>query len=142
MTKEQIEELRETLVLYLGSRSASSEAKYNELCDLALKGLEVPTPEYVESEREKNLKKFAKRIFDKVDWPECLGDIDGADFQEIAVACGLLTPTTIHAPCSTDEDDPCQCRDYYDPDEFTKGVTCYRKADFLLDSSSISGESK
>ena len=37
-----------------------------------------------------DLEKFAKKMFELSDWPEG-GDIDGFDFQEAAVECGLLT---------------------------------------------------
>ena len=67
-------------------------------------------------------REFAKEMFKLSDWPEG-GDIDGADFQDAAVKCGLLIPETRYAPCS---EDGCRCAEYYGGDDFELGVTCYR----------------
>ena len=72
-----------------------------------------------------DLEKFAKKMFELSDWPEG-GDIDGFDFQEAAVECGLLTPETRHEPCG----DNCHCAEYHG--DMKEGVTCYRKAPFLM----------
>ena len=72
-----------------------------------------------------DLEKFAKKMFELSDWPEG-GDIDGFDFQEAAVECGLLTPETRHEPCG----EWCHCDSYHG--DMSEGVTCYRKAPFLM----------
>lgn len=74
-----------------------------------------------------DLEKFALKLFELADWPEG-GDIDMFDFQEAAVECGLLTPETRHEPCSLIE--YCHCREYHG--DMSEGVTCYRKAAFLM----------
>ena len=74
-----------------------------------------------------DLEKFARKMFELSDWPEG-GDIDGFDFQEAAVECGLLTPETRTQPCG----DNCFCEDYHG--EMKDGVTCYRKTKFLTTS--------
>jgi hypothetical protein len=60
-------------------------------------------------------------------WPH--GDVDGGDLQEIAVEHGLLQPETRFAPCS---EEGCNCAEYYATDEWAEGITCYRKAPWLL----------
>src|SRR5687768_4346231 len=54
-------------------------------------------------------------------WPD--GDVDGGDLQEAAIRCGLLEPQTRTEPCS----EGCNCMDYYASDEWSEGITCYRK---------------
>lgn len=75
-----------------------------------------------------DLEKFAKRMFELSDWPEG-GDIDGFDFQEAASECGLLTPETRIEPCTMGSE-YCHCSEYHG--DMSGGVTCYRKAKFLL----------
>lgn len=67
---------------------------------------------------------FARAIMKS--WPE--GDVDGGELQAIAVRHGLLTPTTLYAPCG----DSCLCADTFGEDEFAEGITCYRKVDWLI----------
>ena len=73
-----------------------------------------------------DLEKFAKRLFELSAWPEG-GDIDAFDFQETAVECGLLTPETRTEPCNPDN---CHCAEHHG--DMSGGVTCYRKASFLM----------
>lgn len=75
------------------------------------------------------LEAFARKMFELSDWPEG-GDIDGFDFQDAAIACGLLTATKQYKPCG-DENTGCQCADNFSVLDFDRGVTCYRKAEFL-----------
>ena len=75
-----------------------------------------------------NLSKFAKRMFELSDWPEG-GDIDGFDFQEAAVECGLLTSETRTEPCTMGSC-YCFCAEYHG--DMSDGVICFRKAKFLL----------
>ena len=72
-----------------------------------------------------DLEKFAKRMFELSDWPEG-GDIDGLDFQDAAVECGLLTSETRTEPC----EENCHCASYHG--DMSDGVICFRKAKFLL----------
>lgn len=74
-----------------------------------------------------DLEKFARKMFELSDWPEG-GDIDGLDFQEAAVECGLLTPETRYECCSMHG--TCFCTEYHG--DMSEGVTCYRKVQFLL----------
>lgn len=71
--------------------------------------------------------KFAHKMFDLSDWPEG-GDIDGFDFQDAAVECGLLITETRTEPC----EENCHCAEYHGAEAMKEGVTCYRKAKFLL----------
>lgn len=71
------------------------------------------------------LRLFAQAIMER--WPH--GDVDDGDLQGIAVKHGLLSMSAPKAPC---DDLKCGCREYYDLDEFTKGlVECYRKTELL-----------
>jgi hypothetical protein len=70
-----------------------------------------------------DLEKFARKMFELADWPEG-GDIYAWDFQAAAIECGLLVAETRTEPCG----EGCFCDGYYAPDEWAKGVTCYRKA--------------
>ncbi len=72
-----------------------------------------------------DLEKFAKKMFELSGWPEG-GDIDGFDFQDAAAECGLLTKETRHEPCG----ESCFCAIYHG--DMSEGVTCYRKAPFLM----------
>jgi Lar family restriction alleviation protein len=67
-----------------------------------------------------DLPEFARLVMEN--WPH--GDVDGGDLQEIAVQCGLLTPQTRTEPCH----EGCNCLGYYDPSEWSEGITCYRRA--------------
>ena len=78
------------------------------------------------SEKQPDFKKFAQKMFELSDWPEG-GDIDGFDFQEAAVECGLLLPETRTQPCGED----CFCEEYHG--DMKDGVTCYRKSQALRD---------
>ena len=73
-----------------------------------------------------DLEKFARKMFELSDWPEG-GDIDGGSFQDAAVECGLLIPETRTESC---EPEGCFCSEYHG--DMKGGVTCYRKAKFLL----------
>ena len=70
------------------------------------------------------LRGFVQALFEKSGWPEA-GDIDAGDFQELAVAHGLLKPETRTAPCHQD----CFCAEYHG--DMAAGVTCYRKVEWL-----------
>lgn len=81
---------------------------------------DAPTPD---------LDRFARMIFDALDWPNGWG-VSGGVVQDIAVTCGLLTPETRYARCG----EVCQCADYYaDPYDWSDGITCYRKHPVLLE---------
>lgn len=65
-------------------------------------------------------------------WPE--GAPDGGDLQELAEKHGLLQPETRHEPCSVTCGNACNCLGCYTPEEWDRGVTCYRKTWLLLGS--------
>jgi hypothetical protein len=79
-------------------------------------------------ELQKQLLAFAKDIFEKSEWPQ--GGIDGEDLQEIAIKHGLLIPETRFEPCDPEF---CLCAEFYGEKEFAEGITCYHKAQFLID---------
>lgn len=70
---------------------------------------------------------FARKMFELSDWPDG-GDIDGFEFQEAAIECGMLKAEQRTEPCEED----CHCAQYHGADAMKEGVTCYRKAAFLL----------
>lgn len=70
------------------------------------------------------LAQFAAAVLEA--WP--LGDIDGGELQQLAVKHGLLVPEERFAPCA---EEGCACAEYYAPDEWGEGVTCYRRAPFI-----------
>lgn len=74
------------------------------------------------------LKGFALSMMDASDWPDG-GDIDMFDFQEAAIAHGLLLPEIRHEFCG----EPCQCAEFYDNGDKQKGFTCYRIAPWLAE---------
>jgi hypothetical protein len=74
------------------------------------------------------LRRAIAKLFDLIDWPEG-GDIDGGDFQEWAVDCNILVGEIRTHMCAEN----CQCSEYYDIADFEKGVTCYRKPQWLID---------
>lgn len=53
--------------------------------------------------------------------------IDGLDIQELAVKYGLLIPSVVHKSCG----DHCRCE--WMTNDISRGVTCFRLADVLLD---------
>lgn len=70
---------------------------------------------------------FARALFQENDWPHG-GDIDGYDFQDLAVKHGLLLPVEVYAPCGEN----CNCLSYHgSAEEMSEGVTCYRKVGWL-----------
>ena len=71
------------------------------------------------------LRAFARDVLNA--WPH--GGVDGCDLQDYAEKQGLLVPETRTAPCG--EDGACNCADYYDTDEWTDGITCYRRVEWL-----------
>ena len=75
-----------------------------------------------------NLRTFVRALFEKSEWPEG-GDIDGYDFQDLAVEHGILTPETVTAPCG----DNCWCLDYHGADDLAAGATCYKKPKWMID---------
>jgi hypothetical protein len=74
------------------------------------------------------LQSFVRDLIDLADWPEG-GDIDGFEFQDLAVKHGLLLPETRYKPCSEEH---CSCASYYADDEWEDGITCYRLDPSLL----------
>lgn len=78
---------------------------------------------YKENER---LLVFVRDLFIASDWPDG-GDIDGFEFQELAAKHGVLTPETRTEPCQEN----CWCSEYHG--DMSAGVTCYRKAKWLLE---------
>lgn len=72
---------------------------------------------------ELDLVGFAKKLFEG--WPDNFGSLDGMDLQELAEEFGLLTPREVTAPCTTDPEGSCFCREYHGADEMADGVTCY-----------------
>lgn len=72
------------------------------------------------------LRKFIRMVFDASSWPDG-GGVEIDDLQDAAVECGLLTPETRTEPCDPHH---CYCAEYYG--DMSKGVICFRKADFLL----------
>ena len=78
----------------------------------------------LEAERDK-LRAFARAMFALADWPDG-GDIEGCDFQDTAAEHGLLTPEERTTPCA----DNCWCAGFHGDCET---VTCYRKAEWLLE---------
>lgn len=81
-----------------------------------------------ETPRVDDLRAFVRAVFDAIDWPRG-GDLDSEDFQRIATQHGLLTPETRTEPCG----EVCHCAEYCGTEEMAEGVTCYRKAAWLLD---------
>lgn len=69
------------------------------------------------------LRSFAQAVMEC--WP--MGDLDGSTLQDTAEKYGLLRPETRHEPCG----EGCSCAEYALPDEFSDGVTCYRKTPLL-----------
>ena len=69
------------------------------------------------------LRAFAQRVMKA--WP--VGDVDGDELQEAAIASGLLRPETRHEPCGEN----CFCAEYAVPMQFKDGVTCYRRSELL-----------
>lgn len=86
------------------------------------------------NEEVEQLRAFAARIFDMVEWPECLGEVDGGNFQSAAIDAGLLRAEVRHEPCGDGDVNPCQCMDYHGVEDsiWKSGVTCYRKAPYLV----------
>lgn len=80
-------------------------------------------------EQVAQLQQFARKLFDAADWPEG-GDIGADELQDAAVECGLLMAEIRNSPCS---DDQCFCGEFYGPESFRYGITCYRKVGWLLD---------
>jgi hypothetical protein len=73
-------------------------------------------------------REFAKELFELWDFE---GDIDGGDFQDLAVKHGLLVSETRITPCHKEDDTYyCSCAEYHGCDE---SVTCYRYAALLRD---------
>lgn len=70
------------------------------------------------------LKLFALAMLEH--WP--LGDVDGGELQDKAVQHGLLVPERRTEPCS---EEGCNCAEYYSPEEWGEGITCYRRAPWL-----------
>jgi len=79
----------------------------------------------LEAERDA-LRAFVADLFEATDWPDG-NDLDGFQFQELATKHGILTPEERIAPCEGRES--CWCSDFGGPGQ----VTCYRKAQWLVD---------
>jgi hypothetical protein len=90
---------------------------------------ELANIEKLESQRDQLLE-FARDILSH--WPDG-GDLDGGDIQGLAVKHGLLIGKTVNAPCNAENADinPCSCAEFCDAEDFTAGVTCYSRAEFL-----------
>ena len=73
------------------------------------------------------LESFVAALFDAAGWPDG-GDIDGFQFQELAVEYGILIPREVTEPCNKGCEDTvgCHCAEYGDFPQ-----TCYRMADWL-----------
>ena len=76
----------------------------------------------VEIERDA-LRSFAQAVMEC--WP--MGDLDGGELHDAAVAHGLLIPETRHEPCA----EGCNCAENADAQEWRLGVVCYRKTPLL-----------
>ena len=79
-----------------------------------------------------SLRAFAREMFCLSDWPEG-GDIDGFEFQEAAIKHRLLVPEERHEPCNENSDELCQCADSNGPEDWKRGVKCYRKVQWLME---------
>jgi hypothetical protein len=78
------------------------------------------------SEQDK-INAFVVDIIDHFFFNDCR-DIDGGDFQGIALAHGVIEAHNPTAPCCAD----CQCLTDYDDDDFEAGkVECNQSATFL-----------
>lgn len=98
----------------------------SEIQSLLKEKLDGLTPLELEVIRLRVFREFVKELFELWDFE---GDIDGGDFQDLAVKHGLLTPETHVTPC-TKEDEAyyCTCAEYYGANE---EVTCYRYSSIL-----------
>lgn len=81
----------------------------------------------VSADRDR-LRAFCRELFAESEWPAG-SDIGGFTFQELAVAHGLLREETRTEPCVKG----CHCEQNYGIKELAKGLTCYRKADWLAE---------
>lgn len=107
-----------------------------KIVPLYLAPVSAPSAIVEKSEEVQQLRAFAKRIFDMVDWPECFGEVDGASFQTAALDAGLLRAEIRHEPCGDGEEKPCQCIEWHGgaaQSIWQSGVTCYRKAPYLVE---------
>lgn len=69
------------------------------------------------------LQAFADDLLNASGWLE--GDIDGGEFQDIAVKHGVLVEVKPTKPCA---EEGCTCAEVYGDEEFAEGlVTCYRR---------------
>ena len=81
-------------------------------------------------EDRETLRAFCRELFAAADWPDGC-DIDGFEFQELAIKHGLLLPEWATEPCGNE----CWCEGYYSASDWEGGVQCYRKADWLAEKS-------
>jgi len=95
--------------LYLSQAATPSAAQFERIKDML-----------------KNLIGFANAIFEAVEWPDGL-ELDAGEFEEIAVKYGLLLPEIRHEPCS----EFCPCTEVCNEEDWKRGVTCNRKAEWL-----------
>jgi hypothetical protein len=104
-----------------------------ELIALAgyMRGLKVAGHRLAEQSKMAN---FISELFE-----DGTNDIDGSDLQDLGKKHGILIPTVHHEPCCSgdDEDDECVCAQVFSEEQFKEGVTCYRLADWLVDSATI-----
>lgn len=77
-------------------------------------------------EQIESLRRFVLDVIEP--WQDYPGDLDGFTLQDIAEKNKILVPHIVFAPCV---EDGCNCSECYTNEEFQKGATCYRIADWL-----------
>lgn len=86
------------------------------------------------NEQIESLAKFALDVLGE--WPD-VSLMDGGDIQEIAERRKLLIPQIVFSPCM---DEGCTCAEVCNDDDFNRGVSCYRIADWLLRDAQLRNE--
>ena len=90
---------------------------------ISTNGETLTNPACAYAAEAKQLRAFAQGVMRY--WPE--GAPDGAALQDLAEKHGLLKPETRNAPCG----EGCACAEYAGSQEWSRGVTCYRKTPLL-----------